>query len=95
MRRERLGSRPLPQPLVLQEVQALVAADASAREHDVYLCHASPDKPVARGLRDALEDCGLDVWFDEARLVLGESQSMQMDKGIARSRVGVALATST
>jgi hypothetical protein len=80
-------------PVVLDQVQALVAADPGPRQHDVYLCHASPDKPVARELRDALEACRLDVWFDEARLVLGESQSMQMDRGIAGSRVGVVLVT--
>lgn len=83
----------LAAPGALDQVQALVAADPAPREHDVYLCHASPDKPAARELRDALQECGLDVWFDETRLVLGESQSMQMDRGIARSRVGVVLVT--
>lgn len=82
-----------PLPPVVEQVSALVAADPQPREHDVYLCHASPDKPAARELHEALVSRGLDVWFDEARLVLGESQSMQMDRGIARSRVGVVLVT--
>lgn len=82
-----------PAPPAVQQVAALVAADPVPREHDVYLCHASPDKDIARRLYEALDGCGLDVWFDEARLVLGESQSMQMDRGIAKSRVGVVLVT--
>lgn len=82
-----------PHAVVLSQVQVLIAADDAPREHDVYLCYASPDKPAARLLRDALEDRGLNVWFDETRLVLGESQSIQMDRGIASSRVGVVLVT--
>jgi len=82
-----------PHAVVLEQVQVLVAADHAPREHDVYLCHASPDKPAARMLREALEERDLNVWFDETRLVLGESQSIQMDRGIASSRVGVVLVT--
>ncbi len=88
-----LAAAARPTPPVVQQVAALVAADPVPREHDVYLCYASPDKDVARRIYEALEACGLDVWFDEARLVLGQSQSMQMDRGIARSRIGVVLVT--
>ncbi len=82
-----------PRPAVLEQVHALLVADTVTRQHDVYLCHASPDKSPARTLRDALEDRGLTVSFDETRLLLGESQSLQMDRGIASSRVGVVLVT--
>jgi hypothetical protein len=88
-----LSAESRPFPPVVRQVAALIAADSVPREHDVYLCHASPDKDAARRLYEALAACGLDVWFDEVRLVLGESQSMQMDRGIARSKIGVVLVT--
>ncbi len=79
--------------VVLDRVREAVAADPVIREHDVFLSHAGPDKQVAGELYEELSARGLDVWFDGAELRLGESLTRQIDRGIARSRVGVVLVT--
>lgn len=41
---------------------------------DIFLSHASEDKDeIARPLREALEDRGLTVWFDELKIKVGHS----------------------
>jgi hypothetical protein len=89
----RLVNPSSPSPAVVESVAGLVAADPVAREHDVYLCYASPDVDLARELHGALVTHDLDVWFDKMNLDLGVSQTRQMDQGIARCRVGVLLVT--
>jgi hypothetical protein len=89
---QRRAASPPPPPEVVTVAKA-IAADPIPREHDVYLCYASPDVAVAKSLNDELVERGLDVWFDKSSLALGESQTRQMDQGIARSRVGVLLVT--
>lgn len=60
--------------------------------HDVFICHASEDKgEVVRPLAHALQNAGLDVWYDEFELRIGNSLRRKIDKGIASSRVGVVV----
>ncbi len=80
-------------PPAVEAVAEAVAADQAPREHDAFLSHASPDKPTARQLHEALEELGLDVWFDEKNLELGRSQARAIDEGIANAHVGIVLLT--
>lgn len=43
----------------------------SAEQFDVFLCHASADKPEVRKIATQLKDKGITVWFDEWNLVPG------------------------
>lgn len=79
---------------LLKSVRQHVAADPVEREYDIFLCHATAD-PYARTLRYALEELGAKVWFDESCLELGENFVLAIDRGIARSRIGVILVTPT
>lgn len=64
------------------------------REYDTFLSYARIDGgEVASALRDALEDLGVAVWFDEVAIIPGRSQSLQMDAGLQKARSGVALLT--
>lgn len=64
------------------------------REYDTFLSYARIDGgEVATALRDALEELGVAVWFDEVAIVPGRSQSLQMDAGLQKARSGVALLT--
>ena len=64
------------------------------REYDVFLSYARIDgSEVASALRDALEELGVAVWFDEVAIVPGRSQSLQMDAGLLKARSGIALLT--
>lgn len=61
---------------------------------DVFLCHAWDDrKEAAKELHDLLESKGVSVWFSEKDVLLGSSLLREIDKGLAKSRVGIVLVT--
>jgi len=61
---------------------------------DVFLCHAWDDrKGAAKELHDLLESHGVSVWFSEKDVLLGTSLLREIDKGLAKSRVGIVLVT--
>lgn len=61
---------------------------------DVFLCHAWDDRRgAAKDLHDSLESRGVSVWFSEKDVVLGTSLLREIDKGLAKSRVGIVLGT--
>lgn len=61
---------------------------------DVFLCHAWDDRGgAAKELHDELQSCGVSVWFSEKDVTLGTSLLREIDKGLAKSRVGVVLVT--
>lgn len=60
--------------------------------YDVFISHASEDKSeVARPLSEFLRSLGVDVWYDEFTLDMGDSLSRSIDKGLAASRFGVVI----
>jgi len=62
------------------------------RTFDVFISHASEDKDeVVRPLATALKDAGLDVWYDEFELRIGDSLRRKIDKGLGKSRFGVVV----
>lgn len=83
------------------EVRALTPVRRSVEERaslpdvrDVFLCHAWDDRGgVAKELHDQLESRGVSVWFSEKDVVLGTSLLREIDKGLAKSRVGIVLVT--
>lgn len=61
---------------------------------DVFLCHAWDDrKDAAKELHDLLESKGVTVWFSEKDVLLGAPLLREIDKGLAKSRVGIVLVT--
>lgn len=61
---------------------------------DVFLCHAWDDrKGAAKELHDLLELKGVTIWFSEKDVPLGSSLLREIDKGLAKSRVGIVLVT--
>lgn len=61
---------------------------------DVFLCHAWDDRAgAAKELHDLLESSGVSVWFSEKDVVLGSTLLREIDKGLAKSRVGIVLVT--
>lgn len=61
---------------------------------DVFLCHAWDDrKDAAKELHDQLEMNGVSVWFSEKDVLLGATLLREIDKGLAKSRVGIVLVT--
>lgn len=61
---------------------------------DVFLCHAWDDRQgAAKTLHDLLESRGVSVWFSEKDVGLGTSLLREIDRGLAKSRVGIVLVT--
>jgi hypothetical protein len=61
---------------------------------DVFLCHAWDDRQgAAKELHDQLEKLRVSVWFSEKDVALGTPLLREIDKGLAKSRVGVVLVT--
>lgn len=60
--------------------------------HDVFISHASEDKEaIVRPLANALMNEGLNVWYDEFTLRIGDSLRQKIDQGLANSRVGLVV----
>ena len=84
------------------EVRALTPIRKTVEERislpvvrDVFLCHAWDDrKDAAKDLHDLLESYGVSVWFSEKDVLLGTPLLREIDKGLAKSRVGIVLVTS-
>ena len=61
---------------------------------DVFLCHAWDDRQgSAKELHDLLEARGVSVWFSEKDVLLGSPLLREIDRGLAKSRVGLVLVT--
>ena len=100
----RASVRMLPGPLQeirqtpLSDVPSLVQKDipppveSGGRTHDVFISHASEDKDeIVRSLANALVSNGLNVWYDEFSLRIGDSLRQKIDRGLATSRVGLVV----
>ncbi len=92
------GVLPEIQDRPLSEIPSLVRDDvppptpSGGETHDVFISHASEDKDVfVRPLANALISEGLNVWFDEMTLRIGDSLRQKIDKGLANSKVGLVI----
>lgn len=78
--------------LVQPRHEEMSAPVADGRKFDVFISHASEDKDaVARPLAEALQNNGLQVWYDEFELKIGDSLRRKIDTGLANSRFGVVV----
>ena len=83
------------------EVRALTPVRSSIENRapipdrrDVFLCHAWDDRGgAAKELHDLLEARRVSVWFSEKDVVLGTPLLREIDRGLAKSRVGIVLVT--
>lgn len=64
----------------------------ATKQHDVFISHASDDKDsIVRDIANALVAEGLQVWYDDFALRIGDSLRQKIDQGLARSRVGLVV----
>jgi len=92
------GALPEIREKPLAEVPSLVRdniptpLNSNGETHDVFISHASEDKgDFVRPLANALIALGLNVWYDEMTLKIGDSLRQKIDKGLANSRVGLVV----
>lgn len=96
------GALPEIREVPLSSIPGLVhepppaSPDSSGRVHDVFISHASEDKDeIVRPLANALISKGLDVWYDEFTLRIGDSLRQKIDHGLAHSRVGLVVLSAS
>jgi hypothetical protein len=92
------GALPEIRERPLSEIPGLVRnevpppTETGGETHDVFISHASEDKDeFVRPLANALINEGLNVWYDEMTLKIGDSLRQKIDKGLANSRVGLVI----
>lgn len=75
-----------------QERNLYVDTVDSSKEFDVFISHASEDKDsVVRPLAMALRNRGVNVWYDEFELKIGDSLRRKIDQGLSKSKFGIVV----
>lgn len=60
--------------------------------YDVFISHASEDKELfVRPLVKSLVSNGINVWYDEFELKLGDNLRRSIDKGLSKSKFGIVI----
>jgi hypothetical protein len=69
-----------------------VEEDIRKIEYDIFISHASENKEgFVRPLANELDERGLEVWYDEFELSLGDSLSRSIDQGLSNSDYGLVV----
>ena len=64
----------------------------AAKNHDVFICHASEDKPnIVRPLVEALHESAISCWVDELEINWGDSVSGKINQGLEKSKYVVVI----
>jgi hypothetical protein len=66
--------------------------EKKAKYYDVFISHASEDKDsFVRPFVDALQMKGIDVWYDEFELKVGDSLRRSIENGLKNSKYGIVV----
>lgn len=60
-------------------------------QFDVFISHATEDKPYVEPLVKALEAAGIRVWFDKSALEWGDDLRSSIDRGLKNCRYGIVV----
>ena len=71
--------------------QSTKSSKLPSKRFDVFIAHAYEDKRFVAPLALSLQQKGLQVWYDDFVLRLGDSLRREIDKGLAQSRYGVVV----
>lgn len=62
-----------------------------SKQYHVFISHAFEDKEFVRPFANALITEGLNVWYDEFELKLGDSLRRSIDNGLKNSKYGIVV----
>lgn len=66
--------------------------DTPEKIYDVFISHASEDKnDFVRPFATLLKERGIEVWFDEFELKIGDKLRRKIDEGLSKSRYGIVV----
>ena len=57
----------------------------------VFISHASEDKPLARYFADTLKESGLEIWFDQYEIRIGDSIRRKIEQGLSQCDYGLVI----
>lgn len=77
------------------EIGQVDQVGTSDKKRLVYLAHATEDKHLARPIAEGLIARGIDVWYDQWEIALGDSVRRKMEEGLGGCTHFVALLTHT
>ncbi len=89
----RTAEREAPERATEEEATpSKTSSPGAVMKWDVFISHASEDKEsFVAPLAKALQDAGLEVWYDQWTLQIGDSQRRKIDEGLAKSQFGVVV----
>ena len=71
---------------------SISTTDEKEKIYDVFISHASEDKDdFVRPFAILLKDKGLNVWYDEFELKIGDKLRRKIDEGLSKSRYGIVV----
>jgi len=71
---------------------SISTTDEKEKIYDVFISHASEDKDdFVRPFAKLLKDKGLNVWYDEFELKIGDKLRRKIDEGLSKSRYGIVV----
>lgn len=59
----------------------------------VFLSHSSKDKPLAKNIAEKIMNAGIEVWFDEWQILVGDSITQKIQKGLESANYVAVLLT--
>jgi len=62
-----------------------------SKKFDVFICHASEDKPFVEKLAEELRKASIEVWYDDFQLGWGYDLRPAIDNGLKNSRYGLVV----
>lgn len=76
----------------LHSIDVLKPTQIQQNNYDVFISHASEDKEdFVRPFANCLKESGLNVWYDEFELRIGDSLRRAIDNGLRNSRYGIVV----
>jgi hypothetical protein len=66
-------------------------APPARKKRDVFIAHATEDKPYVDPLVRELEAAGITVWYDRTSLEWGDDLRRSIDKGLVNCRYGIVV----
>ena len=76
----------------LHSIDVLKPTQIQQSNYDVFISHASEDKEdFVRPFTNCLKESGLNVWYDEFELRIGDSLRRAIDNGLRNSRYGIVV----
>jgi hypothetical protein len=64
--------------------------EETEKQYDVFISHAAEDKDdFVRPFAAFLKEKGLNVWYDEFELKIGDKLRRKIDEGLSKTRYGI------